>query len=90
MSGGWGSGEWIQNGARITGSLGPFSVEGKIAGRQAYLVILSRGKVYYTTILERDKEGGLVGLAYTNALADDPAAQAAEKFVVHLVRPKAK
>jgi len=88
MSGGWGSGEWIQNGARIAGGLGPFSVEGRIAGHQAYLVFLSRGKVYYTAILEMDKEGGLVGLAYTNALADDPTAQSAEKFPVHLVRPK--
>jgi len=88
MAGGWGSADITQTGTRFHGTLGPFTLEGKVAGSKAYTLILSGGRVYYTAILEVDAKGDLVGQAVSNALPDSPEAARAEHAPVHLVRTK--
>ncbi len=90
MAGGWGSGAWVQTGAKVIGNLGPYTLEGKVSGKKLYLLILSGGKVYYTAILDTTKEGGLAGAAVSSLLADDPEARFAEQSPVLLVRPAKK
>lgn len=88
MAGGWGSADLTQTGTRFHGTLGPFTLEGKVAGTKVYTLFLSGGRVYYTAILELDAKGDLVGQAIANALPDSPEAARAEHAPVHLVRVK--
>jgi len=90
MSGGWGNASLVQNGAKVTGTLGLYTVDGKIAGKKLYAMILSGNKVFYTVILEPTKDGALAGTAVAKVLADDPEARTAERAPIQLLRPKAK
>jgi len=90
MSGGWGNASLVQNGAKVTGTLGLYTIDGKIAGKKLYAMILSGNKVFYTAILEPTKDGGLAGTAVSKVLADDPEARVAERAPLQLARPKAK
>jgi hypothetical protein len=88
FAGGWGSGTFSQTGNKVVGTLGPYSIEGRIAGKQFYVVFLSGAKVYYTAILALDKDGALNGTAIGKALADAPDAASEERAAVILVRSK--
>jgi len=90
VSGGWGNGSLLQKGTQVSGSLGLYSIEGKVIGKKVYVMILSGGRVYYTSILEPTPEGGLSGLAVARMLADDPEARFAEHAPIRLVRPITK
>jgi hypothetical protein len=70
LAGGWGGGTWIQKGNQVAGGLGPFTIEGRVSGQKLYAVISSGGRIYYTALLEPTKDGGLLGMAYPNQLAD--------------------
>lgn len=58
----WGAAALTQNGRRVTGTLGNYSVEGVVSGYKAYLLLTSNGWVFYTAELERFSDGSLVGL----------------------------
>lgn len=90
MSGGWGSGVWVQDGARVSGSLGPFTIEGRVSGHKLYALILTAGVAQYTAIIEQTPEGGLTGTAVRKELADADTQEAklADKAPISLVRPK--
>ena len=62
VSADWGNAALSQNGRRVTGTLGNYSVEGVVSGYKAYLLLKSNGWVYYTAELESFSAGSLVGL----------------------------
>lgn len=87
MAGGWGNGSFFQKSGRINGTLGPYSIEGRISGKQIFMLILSGNRVDYTAILEPTTDGGIAGVAVSRMLADSPEARLAERMPIHLVRP---
>ncbi|WP_005036010.1 hypothetical protein [Holophaga foetida] len=86
MAGGWGSGDWVQSGARVMGSLGLYNVEGRVSGRKLYLVLSSMRRVHYTAVLEPAADGSLQGLATGKALPDSPESRTAEHCPMALQR----
>lgn len=90
MAGGWGNASLVQMGSKVSGTLGLYTVEGRVAGKQIFLMILSNGQVYYTAILEPTKDGGIAGMAVSKILADDPEAKLAERAPISLVRIPSK
>ena len=74
ISGQWGSNDWgsanfSQNGNIITGSLGDFTVEGVVSGKDVYLLVTYQGSLHYTahlsplniyTLSGKYSEGGFV------------------------------
>jgi len=88
-AGGWGSGSWEQKGAKVTGALGLYSVEGRVVGKKLYLALFSNGKVYYTVVLEPTKTGGLTGLAASGLLADDESSRLQDRTPMELARAEA-
>lgn len=89
LAGGWGSGVWIQKGAQVTGTLGPYTIEGRVSGKKLYLLILTDGRVHYTAVIEGTADGALLGTAVRKELADADTAEArlADKAPISLVRP---
>lgn len=88
MAGGWGSGNFVQDGARVFGTLGPYTLEGKVSGKKLYAVLLSNGSVHYTSVLEMIKPNELAGNAVYSMLPNDPKVSIADNTPVHLIRPK--
>jgi len=88
LLGGWGSGTWIQKGSLVSGTLGPYNIEGRVVGKKVYLAIFNGERIYFTAILEPTKEGGLGGMAISKALADAEGARMTENAPIALVRPK--
>jgi hypothetical protein len=89
MGGGWGSAAWVQKGSQVYGALGLYDVRGRIAGQKIFLVLSSRQRVYYTAMLEPTKDGGLLGLAIAEGLADAPGQPEKQRAAIMLVRPRA-
>ena len=87
-AGGWGKGVWVQKGPEVIGNLGLYTIQGRVAGKQLFVLVCSGNKVYYTAILEPGKDGSLSGIAVTRMLADDPDARTAERLPVALVAVK--
>ena len=86
LNGGWGNASLTQSEAQVSGTLGLYTVEGRVAGRKLYLMILSGNRVYYTATLEPGKGNTLTGMAYAKILPDDPEARYAERAPIQLVR----
>ena len=72
FTGGWGNAVLTQNESQVNGTLGLYTVEGRVAGKKLFLMILSGNRVYYTAMIEPTKEGTLSGMAYSKILPDDP------------------
>ena len=83
---GWGAVQFAQNGSKVVGSIGLYSVEGRVSGQQLYLVLFSGNKAYYTVILDKTKPGELSGMAYSRALAGEPTSHLAERSPMVLTR----
>jgi hypothetical protein len=83
-SGGWGSGKFIQEDDRFTGTLGLYYAEGVVSGEQIYMVIYSGNKVYYTAILKKADNGMYMGKAVYRVLADKPEAKEAQSYLISL------
>ena len=69
VTGTWTSADWdpatlIQNDASVTGTLGEFTVDGLVTGKEVYLFLLSGGDVYYTFRLSEFAPGTLEGSYY--------------------------
>lgn len=86
FAGGWGNASLIQSGPQVNGTLGLYTVEGRVAGKKLYLMILSGNRVYYTAVIEQNKEGALSGMAYSKILPDDPQSRYADRAPIALVR----
>ena len=89
MTGGWGYGSFSQSGAKVIGSLGMYSLEGRVSGKRLYATISSGSRVYYLAVMEPDAAGALSGIATRKAFPDSPEAKSAEKCPIILVRRKA-
>ena len=89
FAGGWGYADITQTGSEFHGTLGSYTIEGKISGKKIYAIIMSRGSVYYTAILELDAQGDMVGMAFRKALPAATAAKSTEHAPFHLVRSNA-
>lgn len=66
LSGNWISDDWgratlIQNGRRVSGSLGGYEVQGVVSGQRAYLLIAQGDWYYYSAVLELQRPGLLTG-----------------------------
>lgn len=83
-SGGWGSGKFIQEGNRFTGTLGLYYAEGVVSDEQIYMVIYSGSKIYYTAILKTSDNGLYMGKAVYRVLADKPEAKEAQSYLISL------
>lgn len=57
---GWGAILFEQNGSKITGSMGSYTVDGYVSGDTAYLALKSDGWVHYT-VVARLSSGKLLG-----------------------------
>lgn len=67
---GWGEGYLRQDQNSVSGAIGNYLIQGRVAGKTVYLVFLSGGAVYYTARLEMFEEGLLKGSYFD---ADDRA-----------------
>lgn len=83
-SGGWGEGNFIQEGRRFSGTLGLYYVDGTVSGDTLYLVLYSGKKVYYTARLKKNAEGFYIGKAVYKVIIDQPEAEKAESYVISL------
>lgn len=63
---GWGEAKFQQNGSRITGTIGLYTVEGHVKGEDVYLVMSENGWAYYSAVLKK-KGNTLVGF-YSDAV----------------------
>jgi hypothetical protein len=50
---GWGDALLQQSGARITGTIGLYSIEGHVKGEDVYLVMSDDGWAYYSAVLKK-------------------------------------
>jgi len=87
FEGGWGDGNFTQEGNKLSGTLGMYDVEGIVSGSEVYLVISSGGRVYYTAKLNAS-EGGkkFSGKACEGAVID--AANAGDARSYELIMKK--
>ena len=58
---GWGKGDIHQDGNKLRGTIGSYSVKGIVAGEIVYIVFFIKDRVYYTATLEMPEKGVLVG-----------------------------
>ena len=58
---GWGEGDILQDGDKIKGIIGSYSVKGIVSGEVVYVVFYTKGKVYYTANLKMPENGVLSG-----------------------------
>jgi len=87
LAGGWGSGAWVQKDNQVTGTLGPYVLDGRVAGKKMYAVIQSGSRIYYTAVLELGEDGRLSGMAYGKDLADAASPNPEDKAPILLKRP---
>jgi hypothetical protein len=83
-SGGWGAGNFIQEGQRFYGSLGLYYVDGIVNGDDVYMAISSGAKVYYTAHLKKSTDGSITGKAVQEVIIDAPGAQNAATYLIML------
>lgn len=66
IAGNWTSNDWgevsfIQNGRKVTGTIGSYTVHGVVSGERAYLLIAQGDWYYYSAVLELQRPGLLTG-----------------------------
>ncbi len=66
ISGNWTSNDWgratfTQDGRRVSGILGGYTVHGVVSGERAYLLIAQGDWYYYSSVLELQRPGLLTG-----------------------------
>jgi len=58
---GWGEGTVIQNGNKLSGTIGSYDLKGVVSGGIVYLAFYTKGRVYYTARLQIIERGVLAG-----------------------------
>lgn len=61
ISGDWGRGWLVQDGRKVRGTLGGYSVRGVVSGQQVYLLIAQGDWYYYSAVLDNPQPGLLTG-----------------------------
>ena len=85
MEGGWGEGVFTQSGNKVSGTLGPYNVDGIVEGKTVYMVIKGGTKLY-TAKLSLQTDGQLVGTYVYNALIGEEEAASAETNAMTMKR----
>ena len=85
LEGGWGEGIFTQNGNRISGTLGPYNVDGVVEGQTVFMAIQGGTKLY-TAKLTLEPDGQLTGTYVFNALIGEEGAAGAETNTMTLKR----
>lgn len=85
-TGGWGEGNFIQEGDRFSGTLGLYNVNGKVTWDSVYMVLTSGGRVYYTARLKITDPERMNGKAVEGAIIDSSDAQYATSYLMTLRR----
>lgn len=57
----WGGAQLTQNGRSISGTMGNYTVRGRVSGPRAYLLLESGGWIHYTAVLARPSSSTLTG-----------------------------
>jgi hypothetical protein len=83
-TGGWGVGNFIQEGQRFYGTLGLYYVDGIVNGDDVYMAISSGIKVYYTARLKKSADGTFAGKAVQEIIIDKQEAQNAVTYLIML------
>jgi hypothetical protein len=84
FSGGWGEGNFVQEKAVFTGSLGLYYIKGVVSGSDVYFALLSNGAVYYTGVMAQKRPDSFFGKAVKDTFADSEAAKMAETYPISL------
>jgi hypothetical protein len=84
MGGGWGGGNFVQEGKDIYGQLGFYTVRGVVSGTTLYLNLISGGRVYYTAKLEKVGENLYRGKAVDGAIIGTKEARSATIYPIFL------
>jgi hypothetical protein len=71
--GGWGEGNFTQQGSHFSGTLGLYSVDGVVNGKEVFMV-MSSGNTVYTAHLTRTGEGTFTGKYVNGALIEPEGA----------------
>lgn len=82
VSGGWGEGNFIQEQANFSGTLGLYYIKGAVSGSDLYFALISNGVVYYTGTMSKTGADSFAGKAVKNALVDSEAAKTAETYAI--------
>lgn len=85
MEGGWGEGVFTQNGNRVSGTLGSYSVDGVVEGKAVYMAMRGGTKLY-TAKLSLQTDGQLIGTYVYNALIGEEGAASAETNAITMKR----
>ncbi len=85
-TGGWGEGDFIQEGKHFHGSLGMYYVDGVAAGEDVYMAISYGQKVYYTAHLKKLADGTITGKAVADMMIDRPEASGGVIYLISLKR----
>ena len=84
ITGGWGEGRFIQEGNRVSGTLGFYNVDGVVSGTDVYLVLYSRDKVYHTANLKQSQDGNYTGKVVEKAIIGQKGSEGAVTYLMVL------
>ena len=82
FSGGWGEGNFVQEKARFTGSLGLYYIKGAVSGSDLYFALIANEKVYYTGMMSQKTPDSFAGKTVKYAFVDTEAAKTAETYPI--------
>ena len=88
VTGGWGEGNFIQEGRYFSGTLGMYNVDGVVSGKEVYMAITSGSRAYYTARLRQFADGTITGKAVENTIIDEKEFQNAASYLISLKRMK--
>ena len=84
LDGGWGGGNFVQEGSDIYGMPGFCNVRGVVSGTTRYLNLISSGSVYYIAKLEKADEDLYRGKAVEGAVIGTKEAEKATAYPIFL------
>jgi hypothetical protein len=84
VAGGWGEGNFIQEKANFSGSLGLYYIKGVVSGSELHFALISNERVYYTGIMTQTGPESFSGKAVKYAFVDAEAAKTAETYFISL------
>lgn len=82
FSGGWGEGNFVQEKANFSGTLGLYYIKGVVSGSDIHFALLSSGAVNYTGAMSQKGPNSFSGKAVKDALVDAEAAKTAETYPI--------
>lgn len=84
FAGGWGEGNFVQEKASFSGTLGLYYIKGVVSGSDVYFALLSSGAVNYTGTMSKKDPDSFSGKAVKDTLADAEAAKMAETYPISI------